>query len=61
MSRKRKAGTKRELFINILDMWLENEITVIGEFGIRNHEEMEKDARKEYQAYMELYDSLKGE
>lgn len=61
MSRKRKARTKRELFINILDMWLENKITVIGEFGIRNHEEMEIDARKEYQAYMELYDSLKGE
>lgn len=36
MSKKRKARTKRELFINILDMWLENEITVIGEFGIRN-------------------------
>ena len=49
MSRKRKARTKRELFINILDMWLENEITVISEFGARNHEEME------------LYDSLKGE
>ena len=61
MSRKRKARTKRELFINILDMWLENKIIVIGEFGIRNHEEMEKDARKKYQAYMELYDSLKGE
>ena len=61
MSIKRKARTKRELFINILDMWLENEITVIGEFGIRNRKEMEKDARKEYQAYMELYDSLEGE
>ena len=42
-------------------MWLENEITVIGEFGIRNLEEMKKDAKKEYQAYMELYDSLEGE
>ena len=61
MSRKRKARTKRELFINILDMWFENKIAVIGEFGIRNHEEMENDARKEYQAYMELYDSLKGD
>ena len=61
MSRKRKARTKRELFINILDMWLENEIAVISEFGARNHEEMKKDARKEYQTYMELYDSLKGE
>lgn len=61
MIMKRKARTKRELFINILDMWLENEITVIGEFGIRNLEEMKKDARKEYQAYMELYDSLEVE
>ena len=42
MSRKRKARTKRELFINILDMWLENEITVIGEFGIRNRKEIER-------------------
>ena len=61
MRRKRKARTKRELFINILDMWLENEIAVISEFGVRNHEEMEIDARKKYQEYMELYDSLKGE
>ena len=61
MRRKRKARTKRELFINILDMWLENEIAVISEFGARNHEEMERDARKKYQEHMELYDSLKGE
>ena len=61
MRRKRKARTKRELFINILDMWLKNEIAVIGEFGIRNHEEMEKDAKGKYQTYMKLYDSLKGE
>ena len=61
MRRKRKAKTKRELFINILDMWLENEIAVISEFGARNHEEMERHARKKYQEHMELYDSLEGE
>lgn len=58
---KRKANTKRELFINILDMWLENEITCIGEFCIKDIGKAKDEARKEYNKYMELYDSLKGE
>lgn len=61
MSIKRKARTKRELFINILDMWLENERECISEFCIKNKGKAMEEAVKEYQAYMELYDSLEGE
>lgn len=54
----RKARTKRELFINILDMWLQNEITVIGEFCTHDIAGEKEEAKKKYQEYMEMYDSL---
>ena len=44
---KRVARTKRELFINILDMWLQNEIQVIGEFCCRDIAGEKEKARKE--------------
>lgn len=58
---QRKATTKRELFINILDMWYQNEINCIGEFCIHDIQGAKKEAQKEYQEYMKLYDSLVDE
>ncbi len=55
---KRVARTKRELFINILDMWLQNEIQVIGEFCCHDIAAEKEKARKEYQEYMSMYDLL---
>ena len=57
----RKARTKRELFINILDMWLQNEITVIGEYCTHNISGEQEKAREEYKEYMKLYDLLGDE
>ena len=55
---KRVARTKRELFINILDMWLQNEIKVIGEFCCYDILGEKERAKKEYQEYMAMYDFL---
>ena len=55
---KRVARTKRELFINILDMWLQNEIQVIGELCCYDILGEKKRAKKEYQEYMAMYDLL---
>ena len=55
---KRVARTKRELFINILDMWLQNEIQLIGEFCCHDIAGEKEKARKEYQEYMSMYDLL---
>lgn len=54
-----EARTKRELFINVLDMWLGAEISLIGETSINITEEKEN-VRKMYDELIREYD-LKGE
>lgn len=56
----RQARTKRELFINVLDIWMQNEISLIGETST----DIEKDCKsikKQYEEYMKMYDELEGE
>lgn len=50
--RKTKPKTRQDLFIHILDLWLENELRMA-----KISEQIEE-ARKEYEAYLNLWDEL---
>ena len=56
--RKIKPKTRQDLFIHILQLWLENEIQCINEWCISYRETARKQANKEFEEYLKLWEEL---
>ena len=57
--RRNKPKTRQDLFIYVLNKWLDNEYKCISEWGISNRDKLRADARKEYEECLNLWEQLK--
>lgn len=58
MTRKR-LKTQEDLFIHILNKWLEDERQIRCEWGIGDRDRLLKNLNEEYEYYKELWNELK--
>lgn len=56
MSKKR---TQKDLFMQILDEWLDDEKTLISEFCIKDKRKVYIELEYKYEEYKQLWDELK--
>lgn len=56
--RRKKLKTQDELFLHILNKWLDNERQCLAEWGIGRRDIAHENLNKEYKGYLDLWEQL---
>lgn len=57
---KKAPETQRELFLAVLKLWYQNELSVISHYGLYEREKAIAQAKHDYEYYIKRFDELGG-